>query len=160
MRKLLLAGVITLAPFAAFATVSGPANNQIGTSVVGDVNAANTAAGSTAGVNSTQGTHAGVSTAGNGGVSVGAVSGNSASVNSSASGTAGPGGSSTNRRQREQPGEWHRRRYGFRHERWRVRCGHQHTPRGWRKARLKPLASTGNIEPSRDSTAVLGHPPS
>jgi hypothetical protein len=89
MRKILLASVIVLAPFAAFA--AGPQ----GSSVAGDVNISNTQAGSTAGVSSEQGTHAGVGVAGNGGVAVGAVSGNYSDVNTTAKGVAGPAGSST-----------------------------------------------------------------
>jgi hypothetical protein len=88
MRKYLLASVIALAPFAAFA-----AQPQI---IAGDVNLAQTAAGSTAGVSSQQGTMAGAKVGGNGAVVVGAVSGNYTQVNTAAGATAGPKGSFTN----------------------------------------------------------------
>jgi hypothetical protein len=64
--------------------------------VVGDVNVAKTAAGSTAGVSSQQGTVAGSKVGGNGAVLVGAVSGNYTQVNTAAGATAGPKGSYTN----------------------------------------------------------------
>jgi hypothetical protein len=85
MRKLLLAGVIALAPVAAVAG-SGP---------VGESHSASTQAGSTAGVASVQGTRAGVFAGGNGGVLTGAVSGNMTQVNTSALGVTGPLGSYT-----------------------------------------------------------------
>lgn len=87
MRKFLLAATI-LAPFA-FA----PAFGQ---TIAGDVNLAKTAAGSTAGVASEQGTMAGAKVGGNGAVVTGAVSGNYTQVQTAAGATAGPKGSFTN----------------------------------------------------------------
>jgi hypothetical protein len=87
MRTFLLAATM-LIPFAAFA---GGAD----LSIVGDRNLAATKAGSTAGVQGTQGTRAQTNATGNGAVVVGAVSGNYTSVATTALGKAGPGGSYT-----------------------------------------------------------------
>jgi hypothetical protein len=87
MRTFLLAATM-LVPFAAFAGGSD-------LSIVGDRNVAQTTAGSTAGVQSTQGTRAQTNATGNGGVVVGAVSGNYTSVATTALGKAGPSGSYT-----------------------------------------------------------------
>ena len=92
MRKFLLAATI-LAPFAlapAFADM--PANLK----AAGDVNLAQTAANSNAGVSSQQGTMAASKVGGNGAVVAGAVSGNYTQVNTGAGATAGPQGSYTN----------------------------------------------------------------
>jgi hypothetical protein len=92
VRKFLLAATI-LAPFAvapAFADM--PAN----LTAAGDINLAKTAAGSTAGVASQQGTMAASKVGGNGAVLTGAVSGNYTQVNTAAGATAGPKGSYTN----------------------------------------------------------------
>jgi hypothetical protein len=88
MRKLLLAATM-LVPFAAFAGGSD-------LSVAGDVNLARSTAGSTAGVQSSQGTHAQITAGGTGGVIVGAIAGNSTTVGTTALGKAGPAGSYTN----------------------------------------------------------------
>jgi hypothetical protein len=72
MRRFLLAATILL-PFAvapAFAEMQQPMT------AAGDINIGKTAAGSSAGVSSQQGTMAGAKVAGNGAVIVGAVSGN------------------------------------------------------------------------------------
>ncbi len=92
MRKFLLAATI-LAPFA-----MAPAFAEMpqAMTAAGDVNLAKTAAGSTAGVASEQGTMAGAKVGGNGAVIVGAVSGNYTQVQTSAGATAGPKGSFTN----------------------------------------------------------------
>jgi fibronectin-binding autotransporter adhesin len=87
MRKFLLAATM-MVPFAAFAGGSA-------LSIAGDVNLAKTSAGSTAGVQSTQGTQAQIKAGGSGGVVVGAVSGNYTAVDTSALGKAGPAGSYT-----------------------------------------------------------------
>lgn len=87
MRTFLLAATM-LVPFTAFAGGSGM-------SAAGDLNVAKTAAGSTAGVQSSQGTHAQATAAGNGGIVVGAISGNYTAVDTTAAGRAGPGGSFT-----------------------------------------------------------------
>jgi hypothetical protein len=87
MRKFLLAATM-MVPFAAFAGSSD-------LSVVGNANLATTSAGSTAGVQSSQGTQAKANAAGNGGVIVGAVSGNYTSVETTALGKASPAGSYT-----------------------------------------------------------------
>jgi hypothetical protein len=92
VRKFLLAATI-LAPFAvapAFADM--PAN----LTAAGDINLAKTAAGSTAGVASQQGTMAASKVGGNGAVLTGAVSGNYTQMNTAAGATAGPKGSFTN----------------------------------------------------------------
>ena len=88
MRKLLLVATMMMVPFAAFA--KAPAMTA-----GGDVNLAQTSAGSTAGVSSTQGTQARTNVNGNGAVTVGTVSGNYTSVQTTAAGQAGPGGSAT-----------------------------------------------------------------
>lgn len=85
MKKLLLASVITLAPFTAFAG---------GFVAAGDVNQSSTSAASNAGVNSQQGTAAGAA-AYKGSVVVGTVSGNYTSVNTGAAAVSGPKGSAT-----------------------------------------------------------------
>jgi hypothetical protein len=87
MRKFLLAATM-LIPFAAFA-------GGTDLSIAGDGNLATTSAGLSAGVQSTQGTHAQANVSGNGGVIVGAVSGNYTSVATTALGKAGPAGSYT-----------------------------------------------------------------
>jgi hypothetical protein len=92
MRRFLLAATILL-PFAvapAFAEMQQPMT------AAGDINIGKTAAGSSAGVSSQQGTMAGAKVAGNGAVIVGAVSGNYTSVQTGAGATAGPKGSFTN----------------------------------------------------------------
>jgi hypothetical protein len=89
MRKLLFAATI-LAPFAVAPAFAGDLT------IAGDVNLAKTAAGSTAGVASGQGTMAGAKAAGNGAVIVGAVSGNYTAVQTGAAALAGPKGSFTN----------------------------------------------------------------
>ncbi|MDR3536095.1 MAG: hypothetical protein P4L71_06310 [Acetobacteraceae bacterium] len=89
MRKFLFAATM-LVPFAAFAGSPAP---TLG--IAGDVNLATTSAGSTAGVQSTQGTQAQAKAAGTGGVIVGAVSGNYTSVETTAAGRASPAGSYT-----------------------------------------------------------------
>jgi hypothetical protein len=95
MKKILLASVIALAPFAAFAVDPNHGTTTTSGAVVGDINDATTSSSSNAGVGSRQGTGAGVSVGGNGGVSAGAVSGNSSQVKTTASGTASPGSSAT-----------------------------------------------------------------
>jgi hypothetical protein len=87
MRKFLLAATI-LAPFAVAPAFADMPRAPI---TAGDVNIGKTAAGSSAGVSSQQGTMAG----GNGAVIVGAVSGNYTSVMTGAGATAGPNGSFT-----------------------------------------------------------------
>ena len=89
MRKFLLAATIIspLAVASAFADMP-----QIS---AGDVNLAKTAAGSTAGTASGQGTFAGAKVGGNGAVVIGAVSGNTTQVITGAGATAGPKGSYT-----------------------------------------------------------------
>ncbi len=90
MRKFLLAATM-MVPLAAFANSS---TSTIG--IAGDVNLATTSAGSTAGVQSTQGTQAQVKLGGTGAVTVGTVSGNYTSVQTTAAGRASPAGSYTN----------------------------------------------------------------
>lgn len=86
MKKILLASVFALAPFAAFAG---------GFVAAGDVNMANTSVGSSAGVGSTQNTDAGATVNGRGAVMVGAISGNYSNVQTGSAAVAGPHGSAT-----------------------------------------------------------------
>jgi hypothetical protein len=83
MRKFLLAGVIALAPFAAFA--AGPQGAQIAGNV------ALTTSGSVAGVQSQQGTLSSAVVQGNGAVITGTVAGNYTSIDTSGSAKAGLG---------------------------------------------------------------------
>jgi hypothetical protein len=86
MRTILLAGVVALVPFAAFA--HGPQQSQ--------ANLALTAAGSLAGVHSTQGTSAASNVAGNGFVVNGAVSGNYTDVTTKGAANMGKNAAKTN----------------------------------------------------------------
>jgi hypothetical protein len=92
MRKFLLAATV-LAPF-----VMMPAFAEMphAFTAAGDVNAAKTTAGSSAGVSSQQGTMAGAKVGSNSAMMSGAVSGNYTAVQTGAGATAGPKGSSTN----------------------------------------------------------------
>ena len=88
MKKTLLAGVIALAPFAAFADY-----NPSGVMANGNIGIANAA--SSAGVASTQGTVAGSAVKGNGMVVNGAVAGNYTAVQTTGKAKATPVGAET-----------------------------------------------------------------
>jgi len=88
MKKFLLAGVIALAPFAAFADQGQDAAKLAG-------NLALTGSVSAAGVESTQGTMSGAMLRGDGAVIVGTVAGNYTSMQTSGRATAGLGTATT-----------------------------------------------------------------
>jgi hypothetical protein len=92
VRNFLMAATLVV-PFAVAPAFADMPRNLI---AAGDVNLAKTAAGSSAGVASQQGTVAGTRVGGNGAVLTGAVSGNYTQVNTAAGATAGPKGSFTN----------------------------------------------------------------
>lgn len=89
MKKFLLAGVIALAPFVAFAAQ----DHQNGGAIAG--NLALTGSLSAAGVESTQGTMAGAMVKGDGAVVVGTVSGNYTSIDTTGKARAGLGYANT-----------------------------------------------------------------
>lgn len=93
MKRLLLAGVMLLAPGTVFAGDDSP--------VLGDINLAKTLAMSPGGVSGNQGPDAIFDVTANSGVAAGAVSGNTANVKTTAFGVAGPAGAftTTNARQ-------------------------------------------------------------